>query len=162
MKDDRLEVEFSREKTSRSPGGRSSRGAGRRRSRARERAFTRAGSSDRSPGVPAGARAERGERALGVAPVLFLGVFRWLAELLASALEVPGVRVGLLAVVIGGAFYASRLAGLLQVAGAWLRMAAVIGAVVGLAIVLGMATGAVSVDVAAAWDMVAGLLEVLH
>jgi hypothetical protein len=96
-----------------------------------------------------------------VAPVLFLGFFEWLAELLAAVLEIPGVRVGLLAVVLGAVFYASRIAGLLQVAGSWLRMAAVIGGVVGFAIVLGMASGAIAVDVAAVRGVLEALLEVL-
>jgi hypothetical protein len=94
-------------------------------------------------------------------PLLLFDLFRWLAELVSTLVGMPGVRIGLLAVVLGGVFYASRLAGWMEVAGSWLRMTAVIGGVVGFAIVLGMASGAVAVDVAAVRGALEALLEVL-
>lgn len=164
-RDDReLEASFSRETPATTARVRASRAAGRGRSRAGERAVTRAGGSDRHTGVPAGVRDEgtRTGAAAGLLPLLLFDVFRWLAELVATALEIPGVRITLLAIVLAGVFYATRVAAWLQIAGSWLRMAAMIGGVAGLAIVAGMATGAIAVDVATLVGLLEELLEVLQ
>lgn len=162
MSRDRLEgVEKRKEKLDSEGGGRSSRASGSRRARVRERDFTRAGGSDRHTGVPPGARGGGRERAV-VAPLLVLGVFEWLAEFLASVVGVDGVRIGVLAVLLAAVVYSTRLAGWLKLAGSWMYMTAIVGAFFGVLVILGMASGAVSIDVAAAWELVAGLLEVLY
>lgn len=107
-------------------------------------------------------RGQEHARSVGaVAPLLFLGVFEWLAELLSALLGITGVRVGLLAGVLAAVIWAARLAGWMQVAAAWIRMAAVIGGVVGIAVVVGMATGAIAVDVATVVGAVRSLLEAI-
>lgn len=162
MSRDRLEdVEKRNEKLDSGGGGRDSRAPGSRWSRARDGEFTRACSSDRRTGVPPGARGGGREHAI-VAPLLVLGVFEWLAEFLASVVGVDGVRIGVLAVLLAAVVYSTRLAGWLKLAGSWMYMTAIVGAFFGVLVILGMASGAVSVDVAAAWELVAGLLEVLY
>lgn len=165
MSRDRVDdVAFLNENSSRDGGGRCSRAAGSRRARARGGATYRARGSDKRAGVPPRGRdggREHANTAI-VAPLAVLGVFRWLAEFLTSVVGVDGVRIGVLAVLLAAVVYGTRVAGWLKLAGSWMYMAAVLGALFGAFLVLGMASGAVSIDAAAAWELVSGLLEVLH